>query len=464
MSIEQEERSRLDVGAWLEEHRIETVIVAGSDTNGVLRGKRMGVDHFRRALDHGMPLCDVFWVMDIVEEALVERPPTHRGYFPTKAQGYPDILAKPELETIRLVPWHDRTALVLATFCSQAGEELPVDPRAVLRRVVERARSLGYEPMLGIELEFYVLRESAATLAEKRYTDLAPLNPHAYTYGIFGGSLNEPLLARLREQLTLHGIPLEGGNPETGPGQIEMNLRYAPALEAADNTLRYKNAVKEIVAQEGYLATFMAKPVAAWAGNSCHMHFSLQRDGENAFWDGDAPDGASSTMRSFLAGQLATMPELTALVAPTVNSYKRYTPYSWAATTCTWGVDNRSTAIRAVLEGPHGTRVEHRQAGGDANPFLAAAAALAGGLHGIEAGLEPPAVTAADAYALGPDEAPPLPRTFGEALALLQRSERARELLGQEFVDYYVVYKRAELDAANAAVTDWEVRRYLEML
>ncbi len=462
MSIK-EDHAALDVAAWCAEHAIRTVVVAGVDTSGVLRGKRLSVEQFRSTVEHGMPLCDVFWVLLPDEETLVLRPEGHRGYFPNKAQGYPDITAAPDLSTLRVVPWHEATAIALATFCDREGNELPVDPRALLGRVVDRAQRLGYTPMIGIELEFYVLRETPRTLAEKGYTKLEPLNGRPYLYGVYGGSLSEPLIGRLREQLALHGIPMEGGNPEVGPGQFELNVRYAEALVAADNTALFKNAIKEIVAQEGMLATFMAKPAAAWPGNSCHLHFSLWRDDANAFWD-DAGSGPSSTARHFVGGMLSTMVQLTALVAPTVNSYKRFVPYSWAATTATWGPDNRSTGLRSILEGPHGTRIEHRQAGGDANPYLAAAAGLAAGLHGVEHELEPAAAIESDAYVLGPAEAPRLPRSLGEALDLLEQSEPARELLGDEFVDYYVVYKRAELDAANAAVTDWEVQRYLEML
>jgi glutamine synthetase len=451
-----------ELSAWLVEHEIETVIAAGIDQNGVLRGKRLPVQRFLGILEHGVPLCDVFWAMDVAEEALVERPEGHRGYFPTKARGYPDILLRPDLATARLVPWHDRTALFLGSFHDQDGVEIPIDPRVVLRRVVERARASGYEPMLGLELELYLLDETPRSLEEKGYIRLQPVNVRPYTYGVAGSARNEPLLGRLRSLLTTHGIAVEAANLETGPAQVELNLRYGPALQAADATVLFKNAVKEIAAQEGVLATFMAKPHAQWAGNSCHLHLSLWQEGRNAFWDGEH-GGASAAMRSFMAGVLETMADLAAFAAPTVNSYRRYHAYSWAGTTATWGHDNRSTGLRTVLEGSDGTRLEHRQGGGDVNPHLLAAAALAAGLDGIERGLEPPPETQADAYLLPPEQGPPLPRTLDEALDRLERSERARDLLGADLVDYYVVYKRAELEAARAAVTDWEVRRYLEM-
>lgn len=462
MSVQQD-RTALDVAAWLEEHSIGTVVVAGVDTNGVLRGKRLSVEQFHGSIEHGMPLCDVFWVMLPDEETLVLRPDGHRGYFPNKAQGYPDIAAAPDLSTLRVVPWHNATAMTLATFCDHDGKALPVDPRAILKRVVERAHKLGYTPMVGIELEFHILRETPQTLANKHFTSIEPLNARPYLYGVYGSSLSEPLMGRIREQLMLHGIPMEGGSPEVGLGQFELNVRYAEALTAADNTTLYKNAIKELVAQEGMLATFMAKPMTLNTGNSCHLHFSLWREETNAFWDDDCR-GLSSTARHFAGGLLETMADFTALLAPNVNSYKRFVPYSWAATTATWGPDNRSTGIRSIIEGPQGTRLEHRQAGGDANPYLAAAVGLAAGLYGIEHELEPRPETKADAYVLPSEDAPRLPRTLGEALDRLEHSQRARELLGDEFIDYYIVYRRAELDAANVAVTDWEVQRYMEIL
>jgi glutamine synthetase len=448
---------------FLAEHGVQTVVAAGTDTNGVLRGKRMGVEHFLRGAGHGIALCDVFWVMDLAEEALVERPPDHEGYFPTTAQGYPDILLVPDPTSVRLVPWHERTALVLGTFCNQEGQRLPIDPRATLERVLERARGLGLEPLVGFELEFYVLAESARSLADKGYVGLEPLNLRPYTYGIVGGAQNEPLLARLRAMLAAHGIAVEAANPETGPGQFEVNIRYASVLEAADDAVRLKAAVKEIAQQEGLLATFMAKPSSAWAGSSCHLHVSLAEGERNTFWDGTA-GGPSPALRHFLAGVLDTMAVLAAFSAPNVNSYRRYHPYSWAGTTATWATDNRSTGLRVVLEGPVGTRLEHRQAGGDANPYLLAAAVLAAGLEGIERELEPPSPTEADAYLLDSERAPPLPQSLAEALDALEGSELARSLLGEELVDYYVVYKRAEVEAARLAVTDWDVRRYLELL
>lgn len=454
-----------EVVAELRAKGVDTVILGGADTHGIMRGKRVPLDQLARLLDHGMPLCDVFWVMHVDESDLVARPDGHAGYFPTERNGYPDILALPDLTTLRTVPWHERTALILCDWALPDRSPVPIAPRTVLRRVVERARGMGFEPLCALELEFYLLRERAGTLEARRPAELVPLQERPSTYGVAMGSQQEPIGRRIRSDMLAFGLPIEACNPETGPGQFEITLRYGPALGAADDALLFKTGVKEIAAQEGLVATFMAKPRSDWAGNSCHVHASLRgADGEGVFFDAGAERGISATMRRFAGGILATMAELTAVMAPTINAYRRFSPYSWAGTTATWGVDNRSTGLRAVCEGAGGTRIEHRQPGGDVNPYLAAAVTLAGGLAGIERGIEPPPITDADVYAMPAGAVPALPRSLAQATELLAGSEIARDWLGDDFVDHYVAMKRAELEAYAGAVTDWEVARYLEAL
>jgi len=443
---------------------IRTVIFAGVDTHGVMRGKRIPIDQVSRVLHEGMPLCDVFWVMHIDESAPVPRPAKHIGYFPTERNGYPDILAIPDLATLRRVPWHEDTALVLCDWhLLHHGGPIPIDPRGVLKRVVERARGMDFEPYSAMELEFYLLRETADSVAHRHARDLVPLQEVPSTYGVVLGSAQEPITRRIREQMLAYGIPIEACNPETGPGQFEINLRYAPSVPAADDAFLFKSGVKEIARQEGLLATFMSKPNAAWAGNSSHMHISLRTlAGEPVFYDPDQPHGLSTVCRQFAAGLLAAMPELTALMAPTPNSCRRYSPYSWAETTATWGIDNRSTGLRVICEGPAGTRLEQRQAGGDVNPYLGTAAVLAAGLAGIEAQLEPPILTDADVYALDPATVTSLPGSLTEAVSVLRDSARARQWLGADLIDHYVVMKEAELAAQARTITDWEIARYLD--
>ena len=447
----------------LRDDLIDTVILAGVDSHGIMRGKRVPVDQAPRVLKHGMPLCDVFWVMHIDESALVDRPEGYTHYFPSRVRGYPDILAVADVASLRVVPWHPSTALFLCNWHQLDHAPVPIDPRAILQRVVGRSQDMGLDPFCGIELEFYVLREDSASLLRRRPADLVPLSDRPSTYGVVKGSEHEPIARLIRSTMAEFGLPIEACNPETGPGQFELTLRYSSALQAADEAFLFKTAVKEIVAQQGFVATFMAKPRADWAGNSCHLHLSLRDEqGANAFYDDSAPQGISEVMRSFIAGSLRSMGELSAVFGPTVNSYRRFGPYSWAATTATWGIDNRSTGMRVICEGDAGTRAENRRPGGDANPYLATAAALAGGLAGIEEGLTPPAMVDDYVYAYPRDAFPELPRSLKEAIGPLAASKVARRWLGEDFVRHFVAMKQAEVDAFELAVTDWEVARFLE--
>jgi glutamine synthetase len=448
----------------LNAENIATVVLGGCDTHGVMRGKRVPVGQLPEILEHGMPLCDVFWVMHIDESDLVPRPDMHRGYFPTERQGYPDIRAKPDLTSLRMVPWHTDTALFVCDWYLPDGKgAVPISPRGVLRDVVDQARDMGYEALSALELEFYLLREKVGTAHHKRPQDLVPLQEVPSTYGVVLGSLQEDIGAAIRSQMLDYGLPIEACNPETGPGQFEITLNYGPSLTSADHAFLFKSGVKELAARNGLLATFMAKPNTSWAGNSCHVHMSLRDlEGRGVFYDAAEPEAISVTLRHFVGGILSTMREFTALMAPTPNSYRRYVPYSWAGTTATWGLDNRSVGLRVIREGERGTRVEHRQPGGDANPYIATAAALAAGLHGLKHAIEPCELSTVDVYAEPEREHVTLPRTLAEALDLLEDSLPARYWLGDDFVDHYVHMKRAELDAQSIAVTDWEVARYLE--
>jgi glutamine synthetase len=372
----------------------------------------------------------------------VQRPAGHAGWFPR--DGYPDMLAIPDLDTARVVPWHDATALVLCDFVDVDGGAIPVSPRAVLRSVVQRARAMGLEPIAGVELELYLLRETPESVLAKRPSQLVAVEERPSVYGVVTASRTEPFAAAARATLRGYGLAVEACNPESGPGQLEINLRAAPALCAADEAFLLKSAVKEIAARQGLMATFMAKPRSDWPGSSCHLHLSLR-------------DATASTMRHFLGGLLAGMAELTALMAPTPNSYRRFVAHSWAGTTATWGVDNRSAGVRVL-----GDRVEHRQAGADANPYLALAAALAAGLDGVRRECEPPPPVEGDVYASA--GAPALPATLAEATDLLERSALAREWLGDDVVEHCVAMRRGELAAQAEAVTDWETARYLEAL
>jgi glutamine synthetase len=434
---------------------VETVILAGADTHGIMRGKRLPIAELPRAAEHGVALCEVIWALPIDEREPVRRPPGHARYFPRG--GYPDMLAVPDLDTARIVPWHERTALLLCDFVDRDGSAVPVSPRAVLRSVVARAQSMGVEPVVGVELEFYLLRETPRSVVGKRPEQLVAVDERPSVYGVVAASRSEPFAAAVRDTLRDYGLAVEACNPESGPGQFEINLRAAPALQAADEAFLLKSAVKEVAARQGLLATFMAKPRSDWPGSSCHLHLNLG-DG-----DGDGDD-LSPTMRHFIAGLLAGMAELSAIFAPTPNSYRRYAAHSWAATTATWSLDNRSAGLRTICRGDGATHVEHRQPGADANPYLAVAAALAAGLDGVRRACEPPAPIDGDVYALPDGTAPSLPATLAEATDLLDGSALARDWLGDDVVAHSVAMRRGELAAQAAAVTDWETARYLEAL
>ena len=428
---------------------VETVILAGADVHGIMRGKRVPIAELDRAAERGIALSDVIWALPVDEVEPVQPPAGHDGWFPRP--GYPDMLAMPDLETARIVPWHDRTALLLCDFLDRDGRAIPLAPRAVLRSVVERAGAMGVEPIVGIELEFYALRETPQSVLAKRPSQLEAVQERPSVYGVVAASRHEDFAGAVRSTLQEYGLAVEACAPEAGPGQFEINVRAAPALRAADEAFLLKSAVKEIAARHELLATFMAKPRTDWPGSSCHLHLSLR-------------DGTAAAMRHFLGGLLEGMAELTAIFAPTPNSYRRLTPYSWAATTATWSVDNRSAGVRAICDGDAIARLEHRQAGADANPYLAAAAALAAGLDGVRRACEPPPPVDGDVYALPDGVVPALPATLEAATDLLERSALARDWLGDDVVDHCVAMRRAELTAQSAAVTDWETARYLEAL
>jgi glutamine synthetase len=438
---------------------VETVIVAGVDTNGTLRGKRVPAREIGGVLEHGVGVCDVIFVLPADEAQPVAPPAGHAGYFPR--DGYPDAILRPDAGTLRVLPWQERTAMVLGDFHDLAGRPNPLCPRGVLRSVVARAERMGFEPVAGVELEFYVLRETPESVRAKRPSQLEPVDDRLNAYGVLVSGRQEPLLRAVRESLVACGVPVEACNPEAGPGQFEINLRHRPALHAADDAVLLRHAVKEHAAQCGLTATFMAKPRTDWPGSSCHFHVSLRRGGDDAFHEPGAPDGMSATMRRFTAGALAAMPELMAIMAPTPNSYRRFGAYSWAGGTATWAHDNRTAGLRAVCHRSGATRIEHRQAGADANPYLALAAVLAAGLHGVEHGLEPPPPETGDLYQR--DDLAGLPRTLDVAADRLAASGLARDWLGADLVAQYVAICRAEAAAAAAAVTDWETARYLEV-
>jgi glutamine synthetase len=455
----QMQSDRARVKQLIAERKIDTVKIGGPDFDGIYRGRRLAADVFLDGLDHGFAQGDVLFGWD-VDEQLV---PGLR--FTNWDSGYADLRMIPDLETFRCVPWEERVATVICDFQTEAGAPVEVAPRHVLRRVLQRAAQMGYRAELALELEFRIYREDQRSLRAKRWRDLEPLSPTTSCYSLHRATGDEFIVGRLRRMMDEHGVPIEGYNREHGPGMYEMNLRHAPGLEAADRALLFRNGVKELCLLEGLTASFMAKPDAREDGCSGHLHQSLwDAGGDNVFHSEQGDHHLSETLRSYVAGVLAALPEFMALYAPNVNSYKRFVPGSWAPTVAAWGVETRTPSLRVVAGSPASTRLENRVPGADANPYLAMAASVAAGLHGVERGLSAPPPAHSNAYDLPEDAAPRLPRTLAEATERLARSALAREWFGDAFVDDYVTMRRWEVERYNAAVTEWERERYLEMI
>ncbi|WP_171059508.1 glutamine synthetase family protein [Arthrobacter crystallopoietes] len=454
--------NRHEFESWCLSNNIKAIVAGSSDTNSTWIGKRMSLAEFLNQYDrHGIAFCDVFWVMSRDGLETIEPPEGTDTYFPTKENGYPDILFRPDLSTARLLSWHEATVAVNGTYHLQNGAPVPISPRNILKAQVDRAAGLGIETKFATEFEFYVMNGTPETLRGNGYA-LNPLSSRPYTYHVYRSSMDQEFLSRWSEHLGNAGVYVESLNPETGPGQYEINTRYTDAMAAGDEAFMYKNAIKELAALDGKTASFMALPRAAWAGSSCHLHQSLWSTltGDPLFAEESRDLRLSKTGANYIAGVLATLQEFAPLYWPTINSYRRARPYSWAATTQTWGYDNRSTALRVVGEDRHSFRLENRMGGADVNPYIAIAASLAGGLYGIENKLDAPAHYPGDAYA--DPSLKKLPQNLGTALNLFEESAIAREYLGDDFVNHYTAMKRSEIAQAEAHVSDWEVTTYIE--
>ena len=431
----------------VERGEIDTVVAAFTDMQGRLLGKREHAEFFlEESAEHGVEGCNYLLALDM------EMDPQAGYAMASWEQGYGDFVLTPDLGTLRRIPWLEGTALVLCDVGWGDGSPVVASPRQVLRTQVERARALRYEPMMGSELEFYLLKESYEEAHAKHYRDLTPSVPYILDYHILATTFDEPLIRHIRNSMAGAGIKIESSKGEAWPGQQEINLRYSDALAMADNHTIYKNGAKEIAHQNGCSITFMAKPDHGWIGSSCHIHSSLWREGVNVF------TGESEIFQGYLAGWIACLRELALFLAPTINSYKRFTAGSWAPTTLAWGHDNRTCGFRIVGHGPS-QRIETRIPGGDVNPYLAFAALIAAGLYGIEQELELPPSLEGNAYE---SDAERFPHALREAVDALEHGTMARAALGDEVVDHYLNYGRVEQRLFDEAVTCWERERLFE--
>jgi glutamine synthetase len=443
----QELRSEVDAG------RIDTVLLAIADMQGRLQGKRLAASHFLdEVLEHNAEGCNYLLAVDVDMN-------TVDGYAMSSWElGYGDFVFRPDLSTLRRIPWHEGTALVMCDLEWENGTPVVASPRQILRRQVRELADRGWQAVCGTELEFIVFRDSYEDAWRKGYRDLAPANDYNVDYSLLGTARIEPLLRAIRNGMAGAGLRVESAKGECNYGQHEIAFRYDEALRTADGHAIYKNGAKEIAAQSGCSLTFMAK-YNQREGNSCHIHLSLRSlDGEPLL--AGRGHSLSPLGEQFLAGQLACQRELTLFLAPNVNSYKRFAAGSFAPTAVAWGRDNRTCALRVVGHGPS-LRVENRVPGGDVNPYLALAAIVAAGLHGIDKGL-----TLEDEYVGNAYESikPRVPTSLREARDLFASSEIAHQAFGSEVVEHYCNMARVELEAFDTAVTDWERYRGFERL
>ncbi|MFD5872324.1 glutamine synthetase family protein [Streptomyces sp. NPDC060322] len=437
----------------VERGEIDTVVLAFPDMQGRLQGKRFAASFFLdEVLEHGTEGCNYLLAVDTDMN-------TVDGFAMSSwSNGYGDFAMRPDLATLRRVPWHEGTALVMADLAWEDGTPVVAAPRQILRRQLERLAAHGLTAHVGTELEFIVFKDTYEQAWDRDYRGLTPANQYNVDYSVLGTGRIEPLLRRIRNEMAAAGLTVESAKGECNPGQHEIVFRYDEALVTCDQHAVYKTGSKEIAAQEGVSLTFMAK-FNEREGNSCHIHLSLQDTDGHSVMAGE--DGTMSpVMRHFLAGQLAVLRDFSLLYAPNINSYKRFQPGSFAPTAVAWGHDNRTCALRVVGHG-RSLRFENRLPGGDVNPYLAVAGLVAAGLHGIENELELPEACEGNAYTAGYDQ---VPTTLREAAGLWGTSEVAQEAFGDDVVAHYRNMARVELEAFDAAVTDWELRRSFERL
>lgn len=438
---------------------IDTVLVVFTDLYGRFMGKRFDAGFFLEEIaHHGTHGCDYLLTVDM------EMDPVPGYRFANWERGYGDFHLVPDLATLRIASWLDRTALVLCDVENeQTHQTVAVAPRTLLRRQLDYAAALGYHAKAASELEYFIFQDSYRDAATKGYQGLTPAGWYIEDYHALQGAREEAFNGAVRRHLRDSGIPVENSKGEWGLGQHELNVRYADALSMADRHAIYKQCLKEVADQMGISVTFMAKFAANAAGSSCHIHLSLWRGDDNAF-AGDqefGPVRCSDAFRWFLGGWLQHLPETMVFYAPTINSYKRYQAGSWAPTRIAWSYDNRTAGFRVVGHG-QSLRIECRVPGADCNPYLVYAAALAAGLDGLRCQIEPPPVFNGDIYAA--QHLPRIPLNLRAATDLFERSDFARHSFGEEVVEHYTHFFRMEQAAFDNAVTDWERKRYFERI
>lgn len=451
-------RSVADAKAIVEERNLDYIKIGLHDIDGIMRGKYINRAKFFSALDSGLSFCDVVLGWDSNDQLYDKAGVTYTGWH----TGYPDAPVRVVPQSCRDIPFEPGMLLFLCEFDDRAAA---LCPRNLLQRILERAQRMGLEAYAAFEYEFFLFNETPDSIREKGYRNLKPITPGFFGYSMLRSSVHADLHRSLLELGQQMDFPIEGLHTETGPGVLEAAIAVDSAANAADKAALFKTFTKVWAQRQNLMATFMAKWSNDYPGQSGHIHISLRHaDGQSAFHDPSQPYAMSELQRHFVAGQQHLMPQWTAMIAQTVNAYSRLIPGFWAPTDATWGVENRTTALRVIPGSAKSQRVEFRVGSADANPYIALAAALGAGLYGIEHALEPSAMITGNAYDQEQPQALSLPRSLETAAAALRASEAAREYFGAEFVEHYAASREWESREFRRHITDWELSRYFEII
>jgi glutamine synthetase len=444
---------------YIKNHPSGKVKIAVSDIDGILRGKYISTEKFLSVAQKSFGLCSVVFGWDMADVSYDNA--TYTGWH----TGYPDAEASIDLSTFRKIPWENDLPFFLGELVEKDSDKNLVCPRQLLKRIENRAKNMGYTPLLSQEFEWFNFEETPNSLNEKGFKNLKPITPGMFGYSLLRSSLRNDYFNELFDLLTKFDIPIEGLHTETGPGVLEAAIKYGNTIESADRAILFKTGVKEIAYRHGIVATFMAKISEELPGCGGHIHQSLwdKEQKNNLFFDAKKEYQMSELMRSFLAGQLLCLPEILPMIAPTVNSYKRLVEGAWAPTTLTWGIDNRTVALRALPAGEKACRLETRIVGSDTNPYLAISACLAAGLYGIKnnLSLDQPN-TLGNGYL--EDKYGRLSKNLIDATDKMRDSKIANEILGESFVRHFTQTREWEWREFSKKVTDWELKRYFELI
>lgn len=443
---------------YVKKHPAQKVKLAITDIDGVMRGKYISVEKFLSVVEGNLGFCDVVFGWDSSDVAYDNA--SYTGWH----SGYPDAKAKLDLSTFRKIPWENDIPFFLAEFYTDDNKALHVCPRQLLRKVIADVDKAGYSMVVSQEFEWFNFAETPQTAHQKNYQNLTPLTPGMFGYSILRSTLRNDFFNAIFDNMRRFDVPIEGLHTETGPGVYEAAITYGEPLKGADRAVLFKSGVKEIGYSLGILATFMAKINENLPGCSGHVHQSLwDKSGKkNLFYDEKAKDKMSEVMKSYIAGQLHCLPFILPMIAPTINSYKRLVEGAWAPTTLTWAIDNRTVALRALPGSSKSTRLETRVVGSDSNPYMAFAACMAAGLYGVKNKLKLQPATQGNGYR--DTSHGTLPRNLWDATQAMKESKLAKELFGEKFVEHYTQTREWEWKQYQRVVTDWETRRYLEII